>query len=114
MTLSLPGGQRQIVGYLSRESGEYVFSYDPSFARSGQLPPIPEFPSVNDVYRSERLWAFFEARIPPPDRQDIKAILDRSATGTSSADVLSILGQVSRKTVASPYDLEVAAASGAR
>ncbi len=106
--LQVPGEGFQIVGTLTQEDLEFVFRYDPSFVKAGTLPPIPEFPRLDQEYRSEQLWAFFEARLPPVERQDIKAMLEDAKGRISPKDVLRVLGHVSKRTVASPYELELA------
>ncbi len=105
--LQLPDGHRQLVGTLTQEDREFVFRYDPSFVKAGGLPPIAEFPGLDQEYRSERLWAFFEARLPPVDRKDIKAMLEDAEGRISPKDILRVLGHVSKRTVASPYELEL-------
>lgn len=114
VALQLEDSRRQVVGTLSQEDGEFVFRYDRSFIESGELPPIPEFPRTEQVYRSKRLWAFFEARLPPVDRKDIKAMLEHADGRISPGDVLKVLGRVSKRTVASPYELELAGPAPAR
>jgi len=114
VSVQLPHGKRQLVGTHSQEDGEFVFRYDPSFVKAGGLPPISEFPQVDREYRSKDLWAFFEARLPPVDRKDIKELLEHGEGRIAPGDILRVLGRVSKRTIANPYELELAGPALAR
>jgi HipA-like protein len=108
VSVHLASGERCDIGYLRREDGEFVFRYDPGFIRRKDLPPLSEFPRLEQEYRSKTLWAFFASRLPPVERKDIKALLEDEKGRISPKDVLRVLGRVAPRTVASPYELELA------
>ena len=102
----LPDGERQLIGALWADKGEYVFAYDDAFRRAPRVQPLAAFPDVDKVYRDAKLWTFFRARIPPVARQDVRNALERS--NTDPADTLRVLARVARRSVANPYVLEAA------
>ena len=99
---------------MSDRSPRELPMHDTAFAKAKGLPPIPEFPDVEQEYRSERRWALFEARLPPVDRKDIKAMLAIAKSRISPKEVLRVLGHVCKRTVASPYELELASPVASR
>ena len=108
VSVQLASGERRTIGALQQEDDEFVFRYDPEFIRLRDLPPLAEFPRLQQEYRSKTLWAFFASRLPPVERKDIKALLEREQGPISPKDVLRVLGRVAPRTVASPYELELA------
>ena len=108
VSVVLPSGERRDIGFLRREDDEFVFRYTPEFIERRDVPPLSEFPRVEQEYRSRTLWAFFASRLPPVDRKDIKALLEHEKGRISPKDVLRVLGRVAPRTVASPYELELA------
>jgi HipA-like protein len=102
-------GKRLHVGTLWEEAHEYVFRYSREFKEQTQVPPISAFPDVGDEYRSSVLWPFFRVRLPPTSREDVKKVMtDR---GIDETDVLRLLGVIGRRSIATPYELELHAAS---
>ena len=102
----LPTGQKRMhVGTLSCEEGEYVFAYSPEFKQQTEIPPISAFPDVGDPYRSPELWPFFQVRVPPLDRDDVRELL--AAKGIRASDLLGLLVEVSARAATSPYQLEL-------
>lgn len=102
--LPLEGGQRIHVGTLSIDDDEWLFEYSGAFKARQDLPPIPDFPDKQRPYRSEKLWPFFEVRIPPVARPDVELIL--KAKRLAAEDVFAVLAELGRQTLASPYQLE--------
>jgi HipA-like protein len=103
------GKQDILVGILSQEEGDFVFRYDPGY---GQLPgvrPISAFPELLKEYREKVLWPFFAARIPPLDREDVRAEIAKSHLQPN--DTIRMLGTLSTKTITNPYRFELAAAA---
>jgi hypothetical protein len=108
--LYLPArGERVFVGELKREGDEFVFAYAPGFVRRLDLPPLPDFPQKDKTYRSARLWPFFLTRLPPAGRPDVRDVL--SQRGIPASDTLQVLGELGRKAISSPYELELRHAS---
>jgi hypothetical protein len=105
--LATPSGVVHI-GTLMRDGGEYVFSYTPAFAASS-LPAIGEFPDKGREYRSATLWPFFEVRMPRVGREDVKTVM--AAKKIDPHDELRLLGELAKKSVASPYELTYEAAT---
>ena len=95
-----------LVGILSQEDHQFVFRYDPEYARRPDARPISAFPDLQDEYRAKYLWPFFAARIPPLERNDIR--IEMSKAHLRPDDTLRILATLSRKTITNPYRLELA------
>ena len=105
----VPDGERQHIGTLTVEDGEFVFRYTSEFIAKPTMQPISYFPDLRREYRSANLWTFFQIRIPPMDRADVAEALGRRKVDPS--DVLSVLDTVARKTIANPYEVELAPAA---
>src|SRR6266481_3996587 len=90
--LPLADGSRILVGTLGIDAGEWVFDYSAAFKSREELPPIPDFPDKQRSYQSEKLWPFFEIRIPPPERPDVERIM--KAKKLSAQDVFSLLAEL--------------------
>jgi HipA-like protein len=103
VVLQLTAEEPLLVGTLVTEGGEYVFRYSEAFKRRLEIPEITAFPDRNDVYRSAELWPFFQVRIPPVDRPDVRQILE--AKKLDRTDLMSLLPALGGRAVTSPYDL---------
>jgi HipA-like protein len=102
LVLYLPVDDETVkVGILRHERGEYVFSYAPEYKDHPQLPPLASFPDLNREYRSSHLWPFFEVRMPVKNRPDVAQVI--RARGLENADPLRLLGELSKRSVSSPY-----------
>lgn len=97
---------KKVIGSLWKDGHEFVFRYDPKFARSADAQPISAFPDLDEEYRREELWPFFAVRLPPVDREDVRKVLERRHIAES--DVLRLLGEVSARGVSSPYRFSLA------
>jgi HipA-like protein len=100
--IQLTSGDRT-VGFLSMEGSHFVFRYDPEYAKDRPAEPISAFPDLTREYRSDQLWPFFESRLPPVEREDVKQIIASQALDPD--DVLGLLLGLSARTIASPYEL---------
>jgi len=98
-------GERIHVGSLSKDEGEYVFEYSPQFKEQKELAPISAFREVSQPHRTRELPAFFRVRVPPLEREDVKRAVGE--LGIAADDEFALLGAVGRKTIASPYELEL-------
>jgi HipA-like protein len=103
-------GKRDIlVGTLSQEEGDFVFRYDPGYVQLPGARPISAFPELLKEYKEKVLWPFFAARIPPLDREDVRAEIAKSHL--QPHDTIRMLGTLSTKTITNPYRFELAAAA---
>ena len=102
LLLSLPLERTIKVGTLHRDDDGYVFQYAKEFAES-HLPLLPDFPRIDDTYRSPELWPFFAVRLPPVDRPDVKAQIEK--LNIDKDDTLKLLGSLGQRVISSPYEL---------
>jgi HipA-like protein len=106
LELYLPiDGQHVLVGRLSQEDGEFVFRYSESFRRRTDIPPITAFPDKSVTYRSADLWPFFQVRLPPASRADVRKLVEEKRLDPS--DPLVLLGELGRKAVSAPYEFRL-------
>jgi HipA-like protein len=96
-----------LIGTLSVEDGRWRFEYSDEFKRRDTLRPIVEFPDVNKTYESGELWQFFASRIPSPEQAEVEEILKREHI--EEDDAVSLLKRFGKRTIANPFELEVAA-----
>ena len=104
VVLALSATDKLLVGTLECEDDEFIFSYSGAFKQRHEVPPIGAFPDRNRVYRSHELWAFFQVRIPPFDRPDVKRVLEMRHLDREN--VMAVLPELGGRAVTSPYDLE--------
>ncbi len=86
------------VGTLSYADNVWAFSYSEEFKRQREILPLVNFPTVDKEYTSNELWPFFVSRIP--SRAQLQASKD-----TDRQDLVSLLKNYGRKTIANPYQL---------
>lgn len=103
--LTLENGKRILVGELWQDDTEFVYEYSEEFKAIRELEPIPGFQDLEEEYRSEHLWPFFQARIPPLGRKDVAEVLERRGVDTN--DTLRVLSAVSSRSIANPYEFEL-------
>lgn len=103
VVLNLTAEDPLLVGTLSCEDGQYIFRYSEVFKHRPELPTIGAFPDRNHVYRSSELWPFFQVRIPPVDRPDVRQILEEKKL--DRRDLMSLLPALGGRAVTSPYNL---------
>lgn len=96
-----------LIGTLSVQDGRWRFEYSDKFRRNTVLRPIVEFPDVNKAYESSELWQFFASRIPSPEQSEIEDILKRE--DIKEDDAISLLKRFGKRTIANPFELEIAA-----
>ncbi len=94
-----------LIGTLSNEAGEFVFRYAEDYAEDEDAPALPSFPDKKREYRSRHLWAFFEVRIPPTDRQDIQSLIREK--NLEAGNKLKLLGELAKGSITTPYELEL-------
>ncbi len=101
--LNLPAEEPLLVGTLTSEEGEYVFRYSEPFKRRVEIPPIGAFPRRNLAYRSRELWPFFQVRLPPLDRPDVRQVVEDRKLDKN--DLMAFLPELGGNAVTSPYNL---------
>ncbi|MCM2334357.1 MAG: HipA N-terminal domain-containing protein [Anaeromyxobacteraceae bacterium] len=101
---------RVTLGTLTKEGQEFVFRYDPRFAKAADSTPISAFPDLDREYRAEELWPFFAVRIPPVDREDVRQAMEKRHI--PEKDVLRLLAELSGRGVSSPYRFAMAGRAG--
>jgi HipA-like protein len=109
VVLSLPDGKRLVVGTLFYVNDEYVFQYSDAFKAQSAIPPITAFSNPQEEYRSPMLWPFFEVRLPPVDRADVQRFIAEHHIDPN--DHVSMLAELGRRSLTSPYDLELRTAA---
>jgi HipA-like protein len=107
VSVVLSNQDRVSVGSLRMADSEFVFQYTESFKKRKDLPAISAFPNKDEVYRSSVLWPFFEVRLPPMDRPDVARVIEEKHLDTE--DTLGLLGELGRRVVATPYELDLVA-----
>jgi len=98
-------GERQLIGTLWQQDGEFCFRYEPTFVRSPEAQPISAFPDLAEEYRSRDLWPFFAIRIPPTERSDVREALDRHRLRPDQT--LEVLGTMAKRSISNPYQLDL-------
>jgi HipA-like protein len=93
-----------LVGTLTREGDEWVFSYSWEFQNQRRVKPIVDFPQVDRQYRSTELWPFFALRIPSLTQAHVRSYLRES--GRDDVDAADLMEQFGRHSIANPFVLE--------
>jgi HipA-like protein len=92
-----------IVGKLSVDEGVWTFRYSPAFRARADMRPLPMFPNVHEVYKSDGLWSFFRMRVPSLKQPAVRAIVDKE--GIDSSDQIKLLKRFGRRTISNPFEL---------
>lgn len=95
--------EQVLIGTLINDAGEYVFRYDAAYAERADYPALPAFPEKQREYRSRDLWPFFNVRLPPLDRADVKRLIRER--NIEAGDTLRLLAELGRRTITTPYEL---------
>lgn len=93
-----------LVGTLSRDGDEWVFSYSWEFQNQRWAKPIVDFPQVDREYRSKELWPFFALRIPSLTQAHVQNYLREA--GREEVDAADLMEQFGRRSIANPFVLE--------
>ena len=93
-----------VVGYLSLSNAVWHFEYSDEFKKQDMIRPIIIFPDKGEIYRSEKLWPYFAARIPSLKRPDIQKVLyEEKIDETNEVELLKRFG---KRTISNPFYLE--------
>ncbi len=103
IVLDLTSEDPLLVGTLSAEGGQYTFRYSEVFKRRLDIPAISAFPNREEVYRAGELWPFFQVRLPPLDRPDVRRVVEERRLNKD--DLMSLLPALGGHVVTSPYNL---------
>lgn len=92
------------VGTLSLKNGIWTFKYAEVFKTQDQIKPLPDFPKVEKIYRSEELYPFFVQRIPGLGQTKVKeTIAEEKIDEHNEAALLKRFG---RFTITNPFELK--------
>ena len=92
------------VGTLSLSQDTWTFEYSDEFRRHEELRPLVSFPDKTTVYKSDKLWPFFEMRIPSLKQPAIREQIEREHI--DRRDRVKLLRRFGTRTIANPYRLE--------
>ncbi len=92
-----------LVGVLAVEDGRWTFQYTDEFRQQQEFTPLPIFPDLDTVYRSDELWQFFRMRVPSLKQPSIREIVRRE--GLDSHDEVQLLKRFGRRTISNPFVL---------
>ncbi len=86
------------------ENGLWSFQYSDDFRNQIKLKPLPDFPNVDKVYKSEELYPFFLHRIPSIKQPKVqKEIEANNIDATNTADLLRLFG---KESISNPFLLQ--------
>jgi HipA-like protein len=87
--------KRLLVGTLRREHGTYLFAYNKSWLEyRANLPIGPDLPLHTKEYRSSKLFAAFERRIPPQDSENYEHYCKQRGISVNETDQMVLLGTI--------------------
>ncbi len=90
-----------IIGYLSYNNGSWEFKYSEEYKRTRPISPIIDFPDIDKIYKQERLWPFFAARIPALNQPyQIKKIKKAKVDKDDAVGLLKVFG---KETITNPF-----------
>ncbi|MBP2614908.1 HipA N-terminal domain-containing protein [Chryseobacterium jejuense] len=96
------------VGVLSysKESSIWHFEYSEEFKNnSNDYNLIIGFPDINKKYESDKLWPFFNIRIPGLKQPKVKEILIKE--NISPDDNVQLLERFGKRSISNPFELQV-------
>jgi HipA-like protein len=93
--------QDLVIGILSHQDGQWVFSYSETFKNQNQIRTIVDFPDKDKVYQSTTLFPFFSSRIPSLQRLKIQDIIPKNF----SMDEIGLLKKFGKQSITNPYQL---------
>jgi HipA-like protein len=106
-------GREVLVGTLTVEGQDYVFRYTIEYREVQGARPLGAFPDLDgQEYRSNTLWPFFAARLPPLGRSDVQQVLEKA--GVDARDTLRVLATLSPRAATNPYIFRLGGAGRAR
>ncbi|MEP7111336.1 MAG: HipA N-terminal domain-containing protein [Ferruginibacter sp.] len=95
------------IGTLHCENGDWFFKYTDDFKNhSDEYNRIVGFPDLDKIYQSDKLWPFFQIRIPGLKQPAVQEILARENIDKSNE--VALLKRFGYKTITNPYELVLA------
>ena len=94
------------IGELILNNGTWTFQYTEEFKQQKKLTPIIDFSDINKVYQSEKLFAYFEFRIPSIQRPQIKQVIEKEKI--DSNNTVELLKHFGQRTIVNPFHLQMA------
>lgn len=95
--------QDDIIGILGYDQGVWSFSYSEWFKNQNELQPLFEFPDTSRTYKNDKLWPFFDSRIPSTKQKKVKEyFVTHPEDKHNLVKLLSVFGNSS---VNNPYKL---------
>lgn len=91
-----------IIGYLTCSNEEWTFKYSDEFQNQNEFHSIVGFPKLDQVYKSKKLWPFFQIRIPGLKQP---AIIETIKKENIKYNEFELLKRFGRKSVSNPYEL---------
>lgn len=88
---------RLLVGTLEYDNQMWHFKYSEDFKNQKRIVTLVNFPYKEKTYESKELWPFFASRIP--SNAQLQA-------GKAKQNIVDMLQQYGRRTVANPYKIE--------
>lgn len=94
------------IATLHCENGVWEFKYTDEFkAQSHIYNPIAGFPNIEETYKSETLWPFFQTRIPGLKQPAIIEILNKE--NIDKTNEYQLLKRFGKKSINNPYELDL-------
>lgn len=85
-----------VIGTLVYSNKTWTFSYSDEFKKQDETLPLVNFPKKDKIYESDKLFPFFESRIPG------NAQLKKE---DSKEDVVYLLREYGKRVITNPYVL---------
>ncbi|MFN8300934.1 MAG: hypothetical protein U0U46_00480 [Saprospiraceae bacterium] len=90
-----------MIGSLTLHNGIWHFRYENEFKHQEVVKPLPDFPNINQEYKSIPLHPFFAQRIPGKGQM-------KGSISQEKENVVVLLKRFGRRTIANPFTLESA------
>jgi HipA-like protein len=95
--------QDDIIGILGYDRGVWSFSYSEWFKNQNELQPLFEFPDTSRTYKNDKLWPFFDSRIPSAKQKKVKEYF--ATHPEDKNNLVKLLSVFGNSSVNNPYKL---------
>ena len=95
------------VGCLLASDGQWTFVYSKEFKHQDDVAPLIDFPDVDKVYKSDKLWPFFSIRIPSLAQPAVQQIIKEE--NLDENNTVGLLKRFGQHAIANPFELTVPA-----
>ena len=80
-----------LIGTLEWTEEKWIFQYSKNFKLQNRIKPIPDFPTIDKVYKSKELYPFFVQRIPSLKQPKVQQTIKKeNIKNTDEATMLKI------------------------